>query len=220
MTKLTVAALQLAFGEDTDANIGAVAELVREAHGRGAQARDCRVERRQQGRGQRLRVALPQCDDAGAERDERAEQAEHRRELRQHLAELDDLIIAILLGVKQAQRQRLAHGGGKVGVARQLGQRGLLAAQQLALRDRRGKVVRCAQTLHQLWQRGLEAAALGAVFGDDPAGQRRCKQQKQDQHHDDGHLQRGRYRAEHVMDAEGGLSRCGRHGFSLPDALS
>jgi N-carbamoylputrescine amidase len=37
MTKLTVAALQLAFGEDIDANIAAVSDLVREAHGRGAQ---------------------------------------------------------------------------------------------------------------------------------------------------------------------------------------
>ncbi|MBA2635380.1 MAG: N-carbamoylputrescine amidase, partial [Sphingomonas sp.] len=37
MTKLTVAALQLAFGEDTDANIGAVSDLVREAHSKGAQ---------------------------------------------------------------------------------------------------------------------------------------------------------------------------------------
>ncbi|MEJ7776933.1 MAG: N-carbamoylputrescine amidase [Sphingomicrobium sp.] len=36
MTKLTVAALQLAFGEDTDANIGAVSDLVREAHSKGA----------------------------------------------------------------------------------------------------------------------------------------------------------------------------------------
>ena len=37
MTKLTVAALQLAFTEDTVANIKAVAELVREAHSRGAE---------------------------------------------------------------------------------------------------------------------------------------------------------------------------------------
>ena len=37
MTKLTVAALQLAFGEDTVANIGAVADLVREAAGKGAE---------------------------------------------------------------------------------------------------------------------------------------------------------------------------------------
>ena len=36
MTKLTVAALQLAFTEDTDANIRAVGELVREAAGKGA----------------------------------------------------------------------------------------------------------------------------------------------------------------------------------------
>jgi N-carbamoylputrescine amidase len=36
MTKITVAALQLAFGEDTIANIRAVAELVREAHSKGA----------------------------------------------------------------------------------------------------------------------------------------------------------------------------------------
>ena len=36
MTKLTVAALQLAFGEDTAENIRNVSELVREAHGRGA----------------------------------------------------------------------------------------------------------------------------------------------------------------------------------------
>ena len=36
MTKLTVAALQLAFGEDTAANIRAVSELVREAAGKGA----------------------------------------------------------------------------------------------------------------------------------------------------------------------------------------
>ncbi len=36
MTKLTVAALQLAFTEDSQANIAAVSELVREAHGRGA----------------------------------------------------------------------------------------------------------------------------------------------------------------------------------------
>ncbi len=36
MTKLTVAALQLAFGEDRDANIAAVSELVREAASRGA----------------------------------------------------------------------------------------------------------------------------------------------------------------------------------------
>ena len=37
MTKLTVAALQLAFTEDTVANIVAVADLVREAAGKGAQ---------------------------------------------------------------------------------------------------------------------------------------------------------------------------------------
>ncbi len=37
MTEITVAALQLAFGEDEAANIAAVSELVREAHGRGAQ---------------------------------------------------------------------------------------------------------------------------------------------------------------------------------------
>ena len=37
MTSLTVAALQLAFTEDTDANIRAVSELVREAAGKGAQ---------------------------------------------------------------------------------------------------------------------------------------------------------------------------------------
>src|SRR5687768_18481420 len=37
MTKLTVAALQLAFSENTAANIAAVSDLVREAHGRGAQ---------------------------------------------------------------------------------------------------------------------------------------------------------------------------------------
>ncbi len=37
MTKLTVAALQLAFGEDTQENIRNVSELVREAHSRGAQ---------------------------------------------------------------------------------------------------------------------------------------------------------------------------------------
>ena len=37
MTKTTVAALQLAFTEDTDANIRAVADLVREAHSKGAQ---------------------------------------------------------------------------------------------------------------------------------------------------------------------------------------
>ena len=37
MTKLTVAALQLAFSEDTVANIKAVAELVREAHAKGAE---------------------------------------------------------------------------------------------------------------------------------------------------------------------------------------
>jgi len=36
MTKITVAALQLAFGENTVANIRAVAELVREAHSKGA----------------------------------------------------------------------------------------------------------------------------------------------------------------------------------------
>lgn len=36
MTKITVAALQLAFGEDTVANIKAVAELVREAHSKDA----------------------------------------------------------------------------------------------------------------------------------------------------------------------------------------
>ncbi len=36
MTKITVAALQLAFGENTLANIRAVAELVREAHSKGA----------------------------------------------------------------------------------------------------------------------------------------------------------------------------------------
>jgi N-carbamoylputrescine amidase len=36
MTKITVAALQLAFTEDTVANIKAVAELVREAHSKGA----------------------------------------------------------------------------------------------------------------------------------------------------------------------------------------
>ncbi len=36
MTRLTVAALQLAFGDDTDANIRAVAALVREAAGKGA----------------------------------------------------------------------------------------------------------------------------------------------------------------------------------------
>jgi len=37
MTEITVAALQLAFGEDIDANIAAVSDLVREAGGRGAQ---------------------------------------------------------------------------------------------------------------------------------------------------------------------------------------
>ena len=37
MTKLTVAALQLAFGEDTDANIRNVSDLVREAASKGAQ---------------------------------------------------------------------------------------------------------------------------------------------------------------------------------------
>ena len=37
MTKLTVAALQLAFTEDTDANIRAVSVLVREAAGKGAE---------------------------------------------------------------------------------------------------------------------------------------------------------------------------------------
>ncbi len=37
MTKLTVAALQLAFGEDSQANIRAVSELVREARSKGAQ---------------------------------------------------------------------------------------------------------------------------------------------------------------------------------------
>ena len=37
MTKLTVAALQLAFSDDTDANIAAVAALVREAAGKGAE---------------------------------------------------------------------------------------------------------------------------------------------------------------------------------------
>jgi hypothetical protein len=37
MTKLTVAALQLAFTDDTVANIKAVAELVREAHSKGAE---------------------------------------------------------------------------------------------------------------------------------------------------------------------------------------
>ena len=37
MTKLTVAALQLAFTDDTVANIAAVAELVREAAAKGAE---------------------------------------------------------------------------------------------------------------------------------------------------------------------------------------
>ena len=37
MTKLTVAALQLAFSEDTAANIRTVSELVREAAGKGAE---------------------------------------------------------------------------------------------------------------------------------------------------------------------------------------
>ena len=37
MTKLTVAALQLAFSEDTVANINAVADLVREAAAKGAE---------------------------------------------------------------------------------------------------------------------------------------------------------------------------------------
>src|SRR5690349_22546714 len=37
MTKLTVAALQLAFTDDTDANIRAVGELVRAAAGKGAE---------------------------------------------------------------------------------------------------------------------------------------------------------------------------------------
>ena len=37
MSKITVAALQLAFGDDTEANIRAVSELVREAHSRGAE---------------------------------------------------------------------------------------------------------------------------------------------------------------------------------------
>ena len=37
MTKLTVAALQLAFTDDTDANIRAVGELVREAAAKGAE---------------------------------------------------------------------------------------------------------------------------------------------------------------------------------------
>ena len=39
MTKLTVAALQLAFTEDRDANIRAVGELVREAAAKGARGR-------------------------------------------------------------------------------------------------------------------------------------------------------------------------------------
>ncbi|HWI76480.1 MAG TPA: nitrilase-related carbon-nitrogen hydrolase, partial [Sphingomicrobium sp.] len=37
MSKITVAALQLAFSEDTGANIRAVSELVRDAHSRGAE---------------------------------------------------------------------------------------------------------------------------------------------------------------------------------------
>jgi N-carbamoylputrescine amidase len=37
MTRLTVAALQLAFSEDQDSNIRAVSDLVRDAHSRGAQ---------------------------------------------------------------------------------------------------------------------------------------------------------------------------------------
>ena len=37
MTKITVAALQLAFTDDTAANIKAVADLVREAHSKGAE---------------------------------------------------------------------------------------------------------------------------------------------------------------------------------------
>src|SRR3569833_2353563 len=37
MTQITVAALQLAFGPDIEANIANVTRLVREAHGRGAQ---------------------------------------------------------------------------------------------------------------------------------------------------------------------------------------
>ena len=37
MTKLTVAALQLAFTDDTGANISAVSDLVREAAGKGAE---------------------------------------------------------------------------------------------------------------------------------------------------------------------------------------
>ena len=36
MTSITVAALQLAFSDDTEANIAAVSELVREAAARGA----------------------------------------------------------------------------------------------------------------------------------------------------------------------------------------
>ena len=37
MTEITVAALQLGFSSDTDANIARVSEMVREAAGRGAQ---------------------------------------------------------------------------------------------------------------------------------------------------------------------------------------
>src|SRR5919112_508086 len=37
MTKLTVAALQLSFTDDTEANIGAVSDLVREAAAKGAE---------------------------------------------------------------------------------------------------------------------------------------------------------------------------------------
>ena len=37
MSTITVAALQLAFGDDTETNIQAVSELVREAAGKGAE---------------------------------------------------------------------------------------------------------------------------------------------------------------------------------------
>ena len=68
MTKLTVAALQLAFSEDSAANISAVADLVREAAGKGAEVvlppelfegpYFCRVE--DEGRKKRLPIR-PSC---------------------------------------------------------------------------------------------------------------------------------------------------------------
>ena len=98
----------------------------------------------------------------------------------------------------------------------QLEQGILLPPQKAARFDDRRAVIRRAQILKQLRQRHLQMAALGEKLRNDPARQHCRRKQEQDQHDDHGHLERGRHRAQHVVDAECCLSRCGRHDrFSL-----